>query len=256
MIVAPELAALTGVAHGFFTREGGVSTGVHASLNLGFGSDDDRAAILENRRRVAERLGLAPGSLAIPWQHHSADALVVTEPWGDTAGPKADAVVTDRPGIAVGVMIADCGPVLFADPEARIVAAAHAGWKGALGGILEATLDTMEQLGARRERVVAVLGPCISQSAYEVGDDFRARFEAEDAANARFFTTGERPGHAQFDLPGYIGARLAAAGVADPHALGLCTYADPGRFFSYRRATHLGEPSYGRMVAAITLKPE
>lgn len=254
MIVAPELAALPGVAHGFFTRAGGVSTGLYTSLNIGFGSDDDRAAIVENRRRVAGRLGVGPDDLAIAWQHHSADAIAVTESWGNVPGPKADAVVTDRPGIAVGVIVADCGPILFADAEAGIVAAAHAGWKGALGGILEATLERMESLGARRDRVTAVLGPCISGRAYEVDDGFVARFRAADADNDRFFAPGARPGHAQFDLPAYIAARLDAAGAGRVVSLGLCTYSDPERFFSYRRATHRGEPDYGRLVAAITLK--
>jgi YfiH family protein len=256
MIVAPELAALAGVVHGFFTRAGGVSTGLYTSLNIGFGSDDDRAAIAENRRRVAEKLGLAPQALAIAWQHHSADAVTVAESWGSVPGPKADAVVTDRPGIAVGVIVADCGPVLFADADAGIVAAAHAGWKGALGGILEATIAAMEAKGARRERIVAVLGPCISAAAYEVGDDFAARFRAADPGNNRFFAPGRRPGHVQFDLPAYIGARLGQLGLGRVADLGLCTYSDPERFFSYRRATHRGEADYGRLVAAIALQPE
>jgi YfiH family protein len=253
MIIAPELAGRPGLVHGFFTRAGGVSAGVYDSLNVGFGSDDDRAAILENRRRVCARLGVGADALAIPYQHHSSDALVVSEPWGHVPGPKADAVVTDRPGVAVGVISADCGPILFADPGAGVVAAAHAGWKGALGGIVEATIEAMERLGAARAAIVAVLGPCISAAAYEVGDDFRARFLAADAANARFFTAAGRAGHAMFDLPGFILARLAAAGVGQATALGLCTYSDPTRFFSYRRATHRGEADYGRLVAAIAL---
>jgi YfiH family protein len=254
--IAPvETPALTlpGIAHAFFTRQGGVSSGLYAGLNTGIGSQDDRALVLENRARAAGHLGVAPERLATPYQVHGTDAVVVQAVWGPGLGPKADAVVTDRPGIAVGVGAADCGPVLFADAEARVIAAAHAGWKGALTGILEATVVAMERLGAERSRIAAVLGPTISADAYEVGPEFVARFETADAENARFFRASQRDGHALFDLPGYIVARLKRAGLADVGDVGLCTYADERRFFSYRRTTHRGEPDYGRLLSAIAL---
>lgn len=251
-VEAPELA-LPGVAHAFFTRSGGVSEGIYRGLNTGIGSKDDRARVLENRARAARHLGSAPERLATPYQIHSADAVVVDEVWGPGLGPKADAVVTDRPGVAIGIGTADCGPVLFADAEAGVIGAAHAGWKGALTGILEATLSAMEGLGAERGRVVAVLGPSISGEAYEVGPEFVARFAEADPLNERFFRPAERAGHAFFDLPAYIVARLEAAGVAQAASLGLCTYGDEGRFYSYRRATHRGEPDYGRLLSAIAL---
>ncbi len=251
-VEAPALA-LPGIAHAFFTRQGGVSTGLYAALNTGIGSSDDRAAVLENRARAARHLGATPEHLATPYQVHGTDAVLVGKVWGPGLGPKADAVVTDRPGVAVGVGTADCGPVLFADAEARVIAAAHAGWKGALAGILESTIATMERLGAERSRIVAVLGPTISPEAYEVGPEFVARFEAADPGNGRFFRASPRQGHAQFDLPGYIASRLLAAGLTRPHALGICTCFDEERFFSYRRATHRGEPDYGRQLSVICL---
>lgn len=255
MLTADALSALPAVRHGFFTREGGVSSGIYASLNCGVGSQDDRAAVAENRARVAAGLGVAAANLATPYQVHSAEAVIVEEPWLPGEGPKADAVVTRRPGIAVGVGTADCGPILFADGEARVVGAAHAGWKGAFGGVLEATLAAMEQLGAERGRIVAVLGPTISQEAYEVGPEFQARFLAASAANERFFSPSDRPDHHRFDLPAYIGQRLADAGVGRFDDLALCTYADSRRFFSYRRTTHRGEPDYGRLLHAIAIAP-
>lgn len=254
MIRSETLDRLAGVAHGFFTREGGVSQGLYASLNIGFGSSDEREAIVENRGRVAEALGVPRGHVAMPYQIHSPDVIVVDEPWEQGTGPRGDAVVTNRPGIAVAVSTADCGPILFADPEARVVGAAHSGWKGASGGVIEATVATMERLGAKRERIVAVLGPTISKAAYEVGPEFVERFEALDAANARFFSPAERAGHAMFDLPGYIVARLQAAGVGSAESLGLCTYGDEARFYSYRRMTHRGEPDYGRLASGIALR--
>lgn len=255
MIEAPALGVVPGLAHGFFTREGGVSTGVYGSLNVGLGSADDRDAVLENRARVAARLGVARSGLAMPYQIHSPDVVTVRESWGPGLGPKADAVVTAEPGVAVGVSTADCGPILFADGEARVVGAAHAGWKGAFGGVIEATLASMTALGARADRVVAVLGPTISAAAYEVGPEFVDRFLAADPANDRWFVPSDRPGHAMFDLPGYILSRLAAAGVAHAESLGLCTYGDEARFFSFRRMTHRGEPDYGRLVSAIAIRP-
>ena len=251
-IEAPALM-LPGVSHGFFTREGGVSAGIYRALNTGIGSNDAREAVLENRARVARRLGVGAGQVATPYQVHGADAVIVETAWGPGLGPKADAVVTNRPGIAVGVGTADCGPVLFADPEARVVGAAHAGWKGALTGILEATIEAMERLGARRETIVAVLGPTISAGAYEVGPEFFARFSEADAGNAQYFRSSQRVGHSTFDLPLYIVSRLRRAGVGTAGNAGLCTYADEARFFSYRRATHRGEPDYGRQISAIAL---
>lgn len=255
MIRSDALAALPGIAHGFFTRDGGVSEGLYATLNVGLGSKDARGAVIENRARVARALGVADDALAMPYQVHSPDVVVVEEPWPHGEGPHADAVVTGRPGVAVAVATADCGPILFADAQGRAVGAAHAGWKGAIGGVIEATVAAMEGLGARRGDIVAVLGPTISAAAYEVGPEFVARFLAEDAGHGRFFVASERPGHAMFDLPAFIVMRLEAAGVGRAETLGLCTYADEARFFSYRRTTHRAEPDYGRLVSAIALAP-
>jgi YfiH family protein len=209
--------------------------------------------VLENRSRAARHLGTTLARLATPYQVHGTDAVIVEDVWQPGQGPRADAIVTNRQGIAVGVGAADCGPVLFADAEARVVAAAHAGWKGALAGVLESTVATMERLGAKREHIVAVLGPTISVASYEVGPEFVARFVEADAYHARFFQPSRREGHSMFDLPGYIIARLQAAGVGAASTLGLCTYADEARFYSFRRATHRGEPDYGRLLSAISL---
>lgn len=252
-IVAPALDH-PGVAHGFFTRQGGVSSGIYASLNGGTGSRDDRAAVLENRRRMAVTLGIAPGHLLIPYLVHSADAVVVDAPFDDAARPRCDGIATRAPGLALGVTGADCGVVLFADAAAGVVGAAHAGWKGAIGGVLESTLAAMASIGARLERIAAVLGPTIGPKSYEVGPEFRARFAAEGPDHAGFFTSSARPGHHLFDLPGFIGFRLKRAGVGRFDDLGLDTYADEARFFSYRRMTHRGEADYGRLVAAIALR--
>ncbi len=252
-IESPALAGLEGFRHAFFTRAGGVSGGLYATLNTGLGSGDHRENVLANRARACAYLGLEPDALATPYQIHSATAVHVGEPWPPGQGPRADAVVTDRPGIAVGVGTADCGPVLFAEPQAGIAAAAHAGWKGALTGILDATIDLMEDLGADRRQIVAVLGPTISASAYEVGQEFVDRFIAENAGNQRFFTAADRAGHAMFDLPAYILHRLADAGIRSAEALNLCTYSDSARFFSYRRTTHKAEPDYGRLLSAIVI---
>lgn len=251
-IESPSLT-LPGIRHAFFTREGGLSQGLYGGLNTGIGSKDDRATVLANRARAARHLGVGSDTLATPYQIHSADAVTVTEAWGPGLGPKADAAVTDRPGIAVGVGTADCGPVLLADAQAQVVGAAHAGWKGAFSGILESAVDAMERLGADRSRIVAVLGPTISGDAYEVGPEFVQRLTDADAENARFFHPSEREGHAYFDLPAYIVERLKRAGVADARSVGLCTYGDEARFYSYRRATHRGEPDYGRLLSAIVL---
>jgi len=250
--VAPiRAAALAGVAHGFFGREGGVSTGVCAGLNVGWGAEDDPAHVAENRRRAVA--AVAPGArLVTVHQVHSADAVFAASPWPDDARPHADALVTDRPGLALGIVTADCTPVLFAEGRAGVIGAAHAGWKGALGGVIEATLAAMEALGADRARITAAIGPVIARKSYEVDEAFLRRFAEADPANERFFTPG-RDGHHQFDLEAFVLARLAAAGVIRAEALGLDTYSAPDRFFSYRRATHKGEATYGRQLSLIAL---
>jgi len=250
---APELSALPGVRHAFFTREGGVSEGLYASLNGGLGSADDPARVADNRSRMATALGVAPANLVSLYQVHSATAVVVEAPFAHDARPQADAMVTRVRGLALGIATADCGPILFADAGNGVIGAAHAGWKGALTGVVEATVRAMEGLGAQRSGIVAVLGPTIAQAAYEVGPDFIARFHAEASGCGRFLGAGTRPDHAQFDLPGFIAARLDEAGLAQAHGLGLCTYADPERFYSFRRATHRHEADYGRLISAIAL---
>lgn len=241
-----------GIRHGFFTRTGGVSDGIYKGLNVGVGSQDSRENVMENRRRVADAMGARPENLLTLYQVHSADALIVREPFsGDR--PKADALVTDRPGIALGVLAADCGPILYADAEAGVIGAAHAGWKGALTGVLEATIEAMESLGARRERITAVLGPSISAANYEVGPEFVERFLLADAANEGYFAPSSRQAHAFFDLNRYTVDRLARAGVS-AHMLDRCTYAEDDLFYSYRRSTHRHEPDYGRQISAIILE--
>jgi YfiH family protein len=247
-----EAAREAGIRHGFFTRKGGVSIGIYAGLNVGMGSGDDRASVRENRARVARWMGVPAGSLVSLHQIHSADAIVVTASWG-AERPKADAMVTATPGIAIGVLAADCGPVLFADPKARVIGAAHAGWKGALTGVLESTIAAMESLGSRRDDIVAELGPSISRRNYEVGPEFVARFVHASPDNGRYFTPSSRPNHAWFDLNRYTVDRLNAAGV-EAGFLDRCTYAEEESFYSYRRATHRGEPDYGRQISAIVLE--
>ncbi|MBP2274887.1 Polyphenol oxidase [compost metagenome] len=248
VIRAPMLA---GAPHGFLGRVGGVSTGVHAGLNVGIGSDDDAAAVIENRARAVA--AVQPGArLLSPYQVHSADCVTVATPFADDARPHADALVTDRPGLALGIVTADCAPVLLADVQAGVIGAAHAGWKGALGGVTDATIQAMEALGAQRDRIAAAIGPCIARASYEVDEAFARRFEADDPANERFFAEG-RAGHFQFDLEAYVANRIAAAGVTRVAMLGLDTYADEARFFSFRRATHRGEPGYGRQISIIGL---
>ncbi|WP_457094242.1 peptidoglycan editing factor PgeF [Microvirga sp. P5_D2] len=253
-IEAPALTDLPKIRHAFFTRQGGVSEGIYASLNGGIGSSDNAEHVKENRRRMAETVDVAPDALISVYQVHSPDAALVEGPWRSER-PKADAMVTKTPGLALAITTADCGPVLFADHEAGVIGAAHAGWRGAVTGVLEATLDAMEQLGADRSRTVAVLGPTISQKAYEVGPEFVARFAEEAPGHEHFFRPSETPDHAMFDLPGFIGARLKAAGVGSFTNLDLCTYSDEERFFSYRRTTHRKEPDYGRLISAIALTP-
>ncbi len=244
-------SALDGVAHGFLGRGGGVSTGMLASLNVGIGTSDDPAVIVENRRRAAE--AVLPGAALVSlYQVHGDETVSVTVPFAADARPRADGMVTDRPGLLLGILTADCAPVLLADRAAGVVGAAHAGWKGALAGITDSTIAAMERLGARRDRIAAAVGPCIARSSYEVDDAFARRFAATDPANERFFAPA-RQGHHQFDLEAYVAHRLAAAGVLHVEAMGLDTYADEARFFSYRRATHRGEPDYGRQIALIGL---
>lgn len=247
-----DSARASGVRHGFFTRAGGASEGIYQGLNVGLGSDDSPEAVRENRRRVAAWMGVEEGHLVTLHQCHSADVVVVETPFPGQR-PQADALVTRYSGLAIGVLTADCGPILFIDPQARVIGAAHAGWKGALTGILENTVAAMEQLGARRERIVAVLGPSISQANYEVGPEFVARFTEADADNARYFRASGREGHALFDLNLYTIDRLRRAGV-NAEGLDRCTYADEADFYSYRRATHRGEPDYGRQISAICLE--
>jgi YfiH family protein len=249
-----EFAGKPFLRHGFFTRVGGVSEGIYAGLNTGTGSDDDKGNVAENRRRVAQWLGVPPQNLLSVWQVHSADVLVVSEPFSGER-PQADAMVTDRRGIAIAASSADCGPILFAEPDAGVIGAAHAGWKGAFTGVLENTVTTMVALGARRDRIVAVLGPSISQANYEVGPEFVDRFTAANGGNVGYFAPSERPGHAMFDLNGYTVDRLLAAGV-QAYGLNRCTYAEEDLFFSFRRTTHRGEPDYGRLISAIVMGEE
>ena len=253
MIVEAKTLAWPGIRHSFFTRQGGVSEGLYTSLNGGLGSHDDAARVAENRRRMAVALGVDVRRLLTAYQIHSPDVVVVEAPWAMDTRPRADAIVTRASGLAVGITTADCGPILLADPEARVIGAAHAGWRGALTGIVEATVAAMERLGATPDRIRAALGPMIRQHNYEVGPDFIGRFSAEDPASDRFFAAAARPGHALFDLPGYITTRLSRAGVEHVEDLGLCTYADPERFFSFRRTAHRSEADYGRHVNAIAL---
>ena len=253
MFCASSLASIDGVRHGFFTRRGGVSGSLYASLNCGPGSRDDAANVTENRARVAEILGVQPGRLLSVFQKHSAYAVIAEEPWEAGNTPEADAIVTSTPGLAIGILTADCAPVLFCDSEARVVGAAHAGWRGALSGIIEATVDAMLELGARPERIAAVIGPAISQKAYEVGSEYVERFLAEEPQSSAFFITDEGSGEPHFDLPGYVGERLSRAGVGAISDLGLCTYCEETRLFSYRRSQHRGEDDYGRQISAILL---
>lgn len=242
-----------GIRHGFFTREGGHSRGIFASLNCGMGSGDDKDIVLRNRKEVAAAIGVTEPRLISPYQVHSADVITVAKPWGPDDRPKADALVTRTIGLAIGVLTADCGPILLADNHAGVIGAAHAGWKGALAGVTGATLDAMEKLGAKRSRITAVIGPMISKAAYEVGPEFPGHFLAEDEANCRFFAPSRRPRHSMFDLAGYIEARLIREGAGRVVNINLCTFKDESRFFSYRRATHLGEKDYGRLMSVIAL---
>ncbi|WP_068875056.1 MULTISPECIES: peptidoglycan editing factor PgeF [unclassified Phenylobacterium] len=248
-VLTSPLLNLPGIRHAFFTRQGGVSTGIYASLNVGVGSKDDPEAVSENRRRAAAHLG---GDLVTAYQVHSATALVADGPW-PAGPPQADGVVTATPGVVCGALAADCAPILFADAAARVVAAAHAGWKGALTGVAEHAITRMEALGARRDRIVAAVGPCIGPASYEVGLEYVQRFTDADPAYGRFFSAGTAPDKRQFDLPAFVLSRLRAAGVARCEWIGRDTCAEPDLFFSNRRAFKQGEPDYGRLLSAIVL---
>ncbi|MEA3026954.1 MAG: purine-nucleoside/S-methyl-5-thioadenosine phosphorylase / adenosine deaminase [Alphaproteobacteria bacterium] len=253
MLQAQSLSRLPGVRHGFFNRFGGVSDGFYESLNGGVGSEDAPAKVAENRARMAASLGVAPERFLTCYQIHSPAVVVAETPWPASDRPRADAIVTRVPGLAIGVSTADCGPVLLADATARVIGAAHAGWRGALTGVIESTVAAMEKLGASRGRIVAAAGPMIRQPSYEVGQDLIDRFVAVEPNTVRFFKPAKRTGHAMFDLAGYVVSRLQRAEVGAIEDLGLCTYADPAQFYSYRRATHLGEADYGRHINAIAL---
>ncbi len=254
-ITAPNLAGQAGVAHGFFTRRGGVSMGIYAGLNCGQGSNDSQDAVAENKRRAMAALGLGGDALALVHQVHSPKVWATEAPRARDAMEKADALVSRRSGLALGVLAADCAPVLFADADAGIVAAAHAGWRGAMAGVLENTVARMEADGASRANIHAALGPCIRQPSYEVGRDMKETFADHHPEHDEYFAPGADGDHFQFDLAGFIMDRLSELGLGSSHDVGLDTYPEPDRFFSYRRATHLGEPDYGRALAAIALVP-
>jgi YfiH family protein len=249
---SPLLSAVPGLRHAFFSRHGGVSNGVYAGLNGGIGSNDDPANVTENRRRMAEQIGVSPERLLTAYQVHSPEVVVAAAPWDMGSRPRADAIVTRTAGLAIGITAADCGPILLVDPNRRVIGAAHAGWKGALTGIVESTLQAMEKLGAERLNIVAAIGPLIRQHSYEVGGEFVERFIETDAENALFFLPAAREGHAMFDLAGFIRRRLENAGVLVIDDIGIDTYSDE-RFFSYRRSVHRQEADYGRHVHAIAL---
>jgi purine-nucleoside/S-methyl-5'-thioadenosine phosphorylase / adenosine deaminase len=253
MLQARSLASLPGIRHAFFTRQGGVSDGIYASLNAGVGSADDPKRVAENRARMAAAVGVGPDHLLTAYQIHSPDVVTVEKPWDVGTRPKADALVTNVPGLAIGVSTADCGPILFADATAGVVGAAHAGWRGAFTGVAEATIAAMERCGADRDRIVVAVGPLIRQPNYEVGPEFVTRFRAAAEANEQYFKPSGRDGHALFDLAGYIATRLAAAGIRQIEDIDRCTYAEPDVFFSYRRSVHRAEGDYGRHVNAISL---
>ncbi len=255
MITLSALDGMESVHHAFFTREGGVSEGVYASLNCGFGSRDDPARVAENRARAMGMIGMPVSALTTVHQEHTARAVIADRAWSHGEAPVADAMATAVPGVVLGILTADCAPVLLADGEARVIGAAHAGWRGASGGILEAVVDAMESLGARRSRIVAAVGPCIAWKSYEVGPEFPAPLLSENPDNAVFFVPARREGHFLFDLPGYAARRLGRAEVGtvvrSPHD----TLAEEDRFFSYRRTTLRGEADYGRGLSAIVLAP-
>lgn len=253
-IEAPNLSEISGIRHGFFTRQGGVSDGIYASLNCGAGSNDDKEKVAQNRARVALHLEATSPVIQTPYQIHSNQALVIDAPFAEgEPPPRGDALVTRTPGLVIGILTADCGPVLFADPQAGVVAAAHAGWRGAVGGILQSTVAQMESIGAKRERIVAAIGPCINQLNYEVGAEFREHFLKNNPDFARFFQIPPGQTKEHFDLPGFIEAELASLGLAAIANEACCTYADESKFFSFRRSTHRQEQDYGRQISAISV---
>ncbi|HXM85826.1 MAG TPA: peptidoglycan editing factor PgeF [Stellaceae bacterium] len=254
-MIALASLSFPGIRHGFFTREGGVSAGLYASLNCGFVPKDEPARVAENRARAMKNLDLAAADLATAKQVHGTEAVVVEKPWREDAAPRADALVTRVPGLALGILTADCAPILFADAEAGIVGAAHAGWRGALKGVIESAVAAMEDLGASAPRICAAIGPCIARASYEVGPEFPGHFLALDPANAAFFAPAPRPGHFLFDLPGYAAKRLKALGLKRVEISGADTASDAGRFFSYRRACLKGEAGHGLGLSAIALAP-
>jgi YfiH family protein len=251
VLTSPLLAEFAGVRHAFFTRQGGASEGVYASLNHGVGSNDDPGRVQENRRRAAAHFGLSAERLLTAYQIHSPDIVAAAEPWSER--PQADGVVTAAPGLICGALAADCAPVLLADPKARVVGAAHAGWRGALGGVVDSAVARMVELGARPGRIVAAVGPCIGPSSYEVGLEFLQAFQAADPGSGRFFAPGEAPDKRLFDLPAFVLERLRAAGVGRCEWTGHDTFADAELFYSNRRAFKQGEPDYGRLLSAIVL---
>lgn len=254
MITAKNISEETGVRHAFFTRQGGVSSGIYASLNCGPGSSDKRDNVIDNRARAMAGLDQEPEALVTAYQYHSAEVVLVDAPWELGDAPKADGMVTTQRGIALGILTADCAPVLFSDAGAGVIGAAHAGWKGALGGVVDATVSMMIDVGARASSIVACVGPCIGPASYEVGADFRTSFMEAGSGNSRFFEPGVAPDKFQFDLPAYVSHRLHECGVGSVDVLGLDTYADENKFFSYRLTTHRKQPDYGRQLSAIVLE--
>ncbi len=252
-LTIPALSALTGITHGFFTRQGGESQGLYTSNNCAYGASDVRDIVTRNRARCAAQLGLE--SLITAYQRHTADVIEVTTPWAPESAPVADAMVTRTSGIGLGILTADCGPVLFADAEAHVVGAAHAGWRGAFDGVLQNTVKAMERLGARPERIVAALGPCIAQASYEVGPEFVATFTARDPANSQYFTGPKDNGRSHFNLPAFVAAQLRAANVGTVIVDGSDTCTSDMTFFSFRRATLNREPDYGRQISIVGLRP-
>jgi YfiH family protein len=250
---AENLKRLPGIRHGFFTRQGGVSQGIYASLNCGSGSDDDPERVLENRKRVTRHLGGTYEDVVTLYQEHGTTALGVSGPVARSALPRADAIISATPGLVIGVLTADCAPVLLADPDARVVATVHAGWRGAVAGIIDSAISEMERLGARRERVSAAVGPCINQTAYEVGPEFEAQFLSRDPASSRFFGRRDQGSRPHFDLPGFVVQRLRVAGIGHVLGISTCTYENESLFFSYRRKTQRHEPDYGRQISAIVV---
>jgi YfiH family protein len=253
VITVGAINDIAGVRHGFFTRSGGVSQGVYSSLNCGFGSKDDAECVASNRARAMGQMGLPGDALLTTYQVHSNLVAVVEEPWQMADRPKVDAMVTKRPGIALGILAADCAPVLFVDPEAGVLGVAHAGWRGAFGGVLAAAVETMRELGAEPADTIAAVGPCIAQRSYEVGQEFPGPFLEQESNNADFFAPAPREGHFLFDLPGYVTRRLGALGLGKITSLSVDSFSESDRFFSYRRACKRGEPDYGRGLSAIAI---